>query len=138
MTTTPNNESLPDSISMADLQSMMDQAKSNEPDKTAEEPKFEGLNESEVCKLAEELMNAADKKCPHPVLAKVVMMMICHRMISWHSGGGAHIAEDSKCEDDSYIHWLRDAGKFQAIAGILGSISVCEDDFTYKSDESDE
>jgi len=135
MTTTPNNNSLPDGISMANLESLMSKAKPN----PSEEPvEFSGMTEAQVIQLAEEMMGVADEKCPHPILAKVVMMLICQRMTMWHTQSGAHIADDSKCQDESFVHWLRDAGKFQAVYGILESIHVCEGDFTFNPPPSNE
>ena len=138
MTTTPNHDSLPDGISMANLESLMNKAKPNPSNKSTEPVEFEGMTEAQVIELAEEMMGAADKRCPHPILAKVVMMMVCQRMTMWHTQSGAHVALDSKCEDETFVHWLRDAGKFQAIYGILESIQVCDDDFTFNIPSSNE
>ena len=137
MTTTPNNESLPDGISMADLKSMMDKAKNNPADKSVDEPTFGDLNEAQVIKLAQELLDAGDEKCPHPLLAKVMMMIICERMIAWHTASGEHISEESNSKDETYVHWLRDAGKFQSIYLLLESITVCDGDFTYQNPSRD-
>ena len=128
MTTTPNPEQMPDGFSMAELQKMMEQAKPEE--RQQKEGPYKGFTESEVIALAEELMVEADQKLSHPILAKVVMHMILARMIEWHSQAGVHVAKSSGADNDSYVCWLRDAGKFQAMLATLSSISVCDNDFT--------
>ena len=128
MTTTPNFDSLPDGVSMADLQKMMDKAAKPETEKS--DGPFLGYTQEQVVEIAEGFMAAADEKLSHPILAKVVMHMLLVRMIEWHTNAGVHVARDSKADDDSFVYWLRDAGKFQAMLATLSGISVCNEDFT--------
>ena len=130
MTTTPNPGQMPDGLSMADLQKMMDQAQPETKSEVKGDGPYLGYTEQEVVALAEELMNEADERLSHPILAKVVMHMLLARMIEWHTAGGLHVAKDSNAENESFVYWLRDAGKFQAMLATLSGISVCNDDFT--------
>ena len=59
---------------------------------------------------------------------KVILHLITDKMIEWHSRVGARMAE--KGDNHSAMGWHRDAGKFQAIANILDTITVGPEDFT--------
>ena len=65
---------------------------------------------------------------PPQLVAKMVVHDVIDRMIAWHSQV-AHTASEEGASTQS-LGWARDAGKFQAIANILTTISVTEDDPT--------
>ena len=62
------------------------------------------------------------------VVAKLSMIFTINRMIEWHSHVAVQMAENEHVRPS--VGWARDAGKFQAIANILDTISVDDDDFT--------
>ena len=61
------------------------------------------------------------------MLHKAVCYAIIDRMIGWHKGVAQGEMEDGNPE--SAASWMRDAGKFQAMANILCSIGLTQDDF---------
>ena len=64
------------------------------------------------------------------LVEKVMLHMICNRMIEWHSKIGVHLSEQG--EHMAALGWLRDAGKFQSIVCLLETIGVSDEDFTHK------
>ncbi len=121
MTTTP------DGISFSDLQEFIKDAP-KESQITKVEGPFKGLTQQQVEDLADRHLEEMNDECPHPIAHKVAAMKIIHNMLVWHTEAGKSIVEDG--DKEGYLGWLRDAGKFQAIAIILSGIAICEDDFT--------
>ena len=126
---------IPNSISSDDLKGLMDKAP-NEDKVQSDNAKgpYAGYTQAQVEALCDKLFADADAACPHPIVLKVVAMMIANRMVDWHTASGAQIGQDSKGTDETAVYWCRDAGKFQAIMNILTTISVCEGDFTCSPD----
>ena len=117
----------PDSFSMEELKSFLENAPTDVTDKPADGP-YAGLTKEEVIKLAEDSVSDLHDKCPHPIAQKVVVDIIIRAMLGWHSESG--MEEGRKGDHRSALFWSRDAGKFQAICCILDTIGVCDDDFT--------
>jgi hypothetical protein len=115
--------SFPDGISFGELDSLRDQApKENEVKE--EKALFDGKTQEQVCEIAAALCHEAIEKCNDPIMHKAMMIEMIEKMFRWHTEQG--ISQD---DDRSTVCWLRDAGKFQAIANILTSISVGPNDF---------
>ena len=115
--------SFPDGISFGELDALRDQApKENEVKE--EKALFDGKTQEQVCEIATALCHEAIEKCNDPIMHKAMMIEMIENMIRWHTEQG--IGQD---DDRSTVCWLRDAGKFQAIANILTSISVGPHDF---------
>ena len=123
---------LPNSISTADLQKLADAAKENSPeirtDEEVETPLFGGLTEEEVWEVADEGLTLIQEKCNHPIGHKVAALVVINNMINWHNGMAEGMMKDGQF--DCAAGWLKDAGKFQAIMNILTTIEVGDDDFT--------
>ena len=124
----------PDSFSMDELKSLLENAPTDVTDIVAREPESEaegpynGLTKEQVIELAEKTVADLHDKCGHPIVQKVVMDIIIRAMIGWHSESGMN--ESREGDHKSSLFWNRDAGKFQAIACILDTIGVSDDDFT--------
>ena len=131
--------SIPSGFSSDDLQKMLENAI---PEPEAKDPTTCGDDDCDICGDSEQekVLNIARKiedmmdelseahEAAPQLVAKMSMIFTINRMIEWHSTVGLQMAENG--EHRSAIGWARDAGKFQAIANILDTISVCEEDFT--------
>ena len=123
---------LPNSISTADLQKLADAAKASDPevrtDEEVETPLFSGLTEDEVWDAADKGLSLIAEKCKHPIGHKVAAVLVMSNMIDWHIKMAKDMMEAG--DFDPAAGWLKDAGKFQAIMNILTTIEVGSDDFT--------
>ena len=90
----------PDSFSMDELKSLLENAPADITEIAAREPEangpYGGFTKEQVIKIAED------------TVAEL------HELCRYHEA----------------LFWSRDAGKFQAIMCILDTIGVCDDDFT--------
>lgn len=120
--------SIPDGLSMDDLQSMFESAVSEEELTSSNDcddtPEFYTERATSLLQSSIEGLDAGQAVMLH----KVMLHMMIDNMIEWHSRVGIHLSEDG--EAMSAMGWQRDAGKFQAIANILNTIKVRDDDFT--------
>ena len=94
----------------------------------------EELTPDQMIKVAEYCVDRALDEAGgnSPVVHKLMIMMIVQRFMEWHSNCSERMFDDG--ETRSAICWARDAGKFQALANIIDSISVGPDDFTISQD----
>lgn len=123
---TPNTDSAPDAISFGDLQKLAENAP-QEAKPTKGEGPFDGMTEEQVMKLVEKTILSAEEECGHPMYAKAMIVSLIDKLIEWHSRTALHLSEDG--EHSPAVGWARDAGKLQAIANIIYTISVCREDF---------
>ena len=65
--------------------------------------------------------------CNHPQMAKSMIWHLNDILLAWHTRTGLAEVEDG-CPQ-SVAGWLRDAGKFQAVANILATVSCGPDDY---------
>jgi len=122
--------SIPNGFSSEELQKLLENANTeeNSPELSSQ------ITSQVVLDLATDIHDQMDEvavsaNVPPQLLAKVVMMFTCNRMIDWHSHTSTMHAE--RGQHEQAIGWGRDAGKFQAITNILGTIIVDgDDDFT--------
>ena len=123
----------PSSFNMDDLNKLLAEAKPEaeahaELANKREEHSWGTATPDEIYEMAEQVEEFMMEKLDHPILAKVLIELIFIRMIGWHSGSS--MDEMSEGRHKSALMWARDAGKFQAIACLLDTITVCNDDFT--------
>ena len=118
--------SIPDGISFGELDALREQAvKEGEAKATKHEgPTFDGKTQEQVEEIASNLCAEAIEQCNDPMVHKAMVIEMIENMIRWHTEQG--LDQDS---ERSTVCWLRDAGKFQAIANILTSITVGPHDF---------
>ena len=115
----------PDSFSMADLEAFLSDAPQDITDQEPVDRKTHLIEISEnAIQNVVEPLNGEDAAQVH----KIILHIIVTHMIEWHSKVSASAFSDG--ETMAAIGWARDAGKFQAIANILDTIEVGDDDFT--------
>ena len=115
--------SVPDGISFSDLQDLAKEApKETEPAETL----YCGKTYAEIETLADTTFKTMIEECGHPVLGKLLMLKINDSFLEWHTQMGLENSQDA--EHKAAICWLRDAGKFQAIANILFTVSMGDGD----------
>ena len=125
-------QSIPDGMSFSDLQSLAENAP-HEADCHCEqcvpekEGPFAGLNQEQVEEACGDLIEKMNEICDHPQIAKSMIWRLNDILLAWHSRTG--ITESEEGSHRSAAGWLRDAGKFQAIANILATVSVGPDDY---------
>ena len=128
--------SVPESFSMDDLESAMEQARhedechaSNDTDKYSKE--F-------ITREIEEALDLMIQRIQDPCVHKIAMQMICSRMIEYHTQMAHQMIDHAQNEGPGrqcMTAWMRDAGKFQAIATILSGISLGDNDFGCKQED---
>ena len=108
--------SIPDSVSMSDLESLA---------KTAATPKqealYDGLTEDQLNDVAVRILTSMTKACGDPMLEKTILLRILGSWIEFNST----FAEMGINEKDSEM--ARDAGKAQAAFQIIMGIGFKND-----------
>ena len=117
----------PDSFSMEELKSLLENAPTDVTDKPADGP-YDGFTKEQIIEMAEKTVSDLHEKCSHPIAQKVVVDIIIRAFLGWHSESGMEQSRDGAHK--SALFWSRDAGKFQAVMCILDTIGLCDDDFT--------
>ena len=76
--------------------------------------------------VANKHLDAATDELKDPAVHGVMMELILNNMIRWH----VHVAEKMLEQDETECAaaWMRDAGKFQAMANILDTVCFGEND----------
>ena len=120
--------SIPNSFNMDDLNEMLENAIPDVTSRTVEEEDIE-ITQELVTETAIKVLELATEECPDPLVHKVMMMMICQKMVEWHMSTSERMLEHDNVK--SAFAWSRDAGKFQAMMDILMSISVGPNDFMF-------
>ena len=132
--------SIPNSFSMDDLQDLLKDAKP-EVETTAKCKHY--LSEIEdpdeyieaVADLCAKFLNELSEPLEMQdcmVVHKAIINILIKKMIGFHSQGGVELSKDGAFIPG--MCWSRDAGKFQAIAVILDTISVGDKDFMCPDD----
>ena len=124
-TSTPDSSNIPESFNTQQLQDLLDSAPSKNSPSTGP---YDGLTKEEMITLVKRTLDAFDERCGHPVAQKILALTVISNGIGWHTGSGAEAFEEG--DKKSGIAWLRDGGKLQAAAVMLGDVSFGPDDFT--------
>ena len=126
--------SIPDGFSMGELELLQKAAAANDAEREAEAAKdnaeavYDGKTRNEVIDTAGDLVQQAIDRCNDPMVHKMMMIMIIDNFLEWHTKAGMAQMEDG--DERSAVCWLRDAGKFQAIANILETVTTGPNDWT--------
>ena len=113
---------IPNSFSQEDLQRMLENAQA-EPDVD----NSQNFDKDYIINLASELCDEMVVRSRGPLIHKIVALTILSRLQHWHTDiGEARIKDD----ETSGVGWMLDAGKLQAAAQLLESVSLGDDDFT--------
>ena len=115
---------VPDSISTADLQSLAE----NAPTEQKLVGPYGGLTEQELLDYVDTHLNQMSAEVPTAMLPKVICVQLIQSLLGWHSRRGMNITTNSSEEDDCIqaMMWHRDAGKLQAILQLLETIDCGE------------
>ncbi len=125
-------QSVPDSVSMSDLESYAKKAAT-----PVEKPLYDGLTETEVQELAMETLRGMSRKCKDPMVEKCMMLAMAASWIRWHTDLAQEAmtvagvdCETGKAATEFVTCLLRDAGKAQAIYTLVHDISMDNDFIT--------
>ena len=122
---------IPDGVSFQELQNLADSAK--DPQET-NVPTFgeQELTRDQILDAVTKIYDDSMEVCNDPMLHKLLIMKCLSNFIGWHTEVGA---TELKGDENVAVHWLRDAGKFQAMMGIITDINVGQDDFITPMDD---
>ena len=118
-------QSVPNGFSMDELKHMLEHAKA-EPT-----PQPKGMGEAtqeELEALTDRLLSEALQEYNDPMVHKTMMVNIINNFIRWHCKM-AEQAIETDLDPRVIACWYKDAGKFQAIANILFTISCSDNDW---------
>ena len=120
-------QSVPDSISMSDLESFAKNAAT-----PVEEAIYDGLTATEVQELAMETLRGMTRKCKDPMVEKCMMLAMAMSWIKWHTDLAQDIMSEvsgpnGEAATEFTTCLLRDAGKAQAIYTLVHDISMDND-----------
>jgi len=118
-------QSVPNGFSMSDLENMLAKAQS-EP--TPQPKEIGEATRDEIENLTDRLLSEALEEINDPMVHKAMMVNILNNFIRWHNNM-AERAIETEQNTETIACWFKDAGKFQAIANILFTISCGDDDF---------
>ena len=118
-------QSVPNGFSMSDLENMLAKAQS-EP--TPQPKEIGEATRDEIENLTDRLLSEALEEINDPMVHKAMMVNILNNFIRWHNNM-AERAIETEQNTETIACWYKDAGKFQAIANILFTISCGDDDF---------
>ena len=130
-------QSVPDSISMSDLESFAKNAATPVEEKRL----YDGLTAIEVQELAMETLRSLSRKCKDPMVEKCMMLAMAMSWIKWHTDLAQEImpasADSDKSEEATEFATclLRDAGKAQAIYTLVHDIGM-DNDFILGLDQN--
>ena len=121
-------QSIPDGISFEQLSDLQENAvQEADCHKPAEEGPYAGLTQEQIEEACGDLIDKMNEICDHPQIAKSMIWHLNDILLAWHTRTGLAEIEDG-CPQ-SVAGWLRDAGKFQAVANILATVSCGPDDY---------
>jgi len=118
-------QSVPNGFSMSELEDLLKNAQ-EEP--TPEPKSIDEVTQEEVETIADRVLSEALKEFNDPLMHKAILVNIINNFIRWHNAMAEKCIED-KQDPQAIACWYKDAGKFQAIANILFTISVGENDW---------
>lgn len=123
---------IPNSFNLDDLSAMLENAPQEDDlhnSKDNSEFDFDKeITPQLVEEASEKALDLATQLCPDPLVHKLMMIVVCHKMIEWHTT----IAQQRMSAGDTKtaVCWLRDAGKFQSMMDSLVTIAIGSNDFT--------
>ena len=119
---------VPNSFSSDDLEKLLENAPEDITDQKIVVDEDASLQERIEAHVANALQEAADI-FETPVVHKIFVLQVLHKMEQWHS----HVGADKLSEGDtSGVGWLRDAGQLQVAFNIMLNCDLGEDDFTQR------
>ena len=123
-------QSIPDGMSFSDLEALAENAPQDITDKVI--GPYGGLTQEQVEDACQKLIDQMNEICDHPQICKSMIWHLNDILLEWHTRTGINEAEEGNIR--STAGWLRDAGKFQAIANILCTVSCGPEDYLTNCD----
>jgi len=111
--------SIPNGFSYEELENMLESAKPESVDPDT-------CTRKELYEIANKHLDAATEELKDPAVHGVMCELIILHMIEWHKHVALKLLEAG--ETDAAAAWMRDAGKFQAMANILDTVCFGEND----------
>ena len=118
-------QSVPNGFSMSELQNMLDNA---QPEPSSEPKAIGEASREEIEDLVDRILTDSLKEINDPLVHKALMLNILNDFIRWHNNM-AEMSSEQGCPAETIACWLRDSGKFQAMANILFTINCGENDW---------
>ena len=126
-------DSIPSSVSFAQLASFLAQSK-EEPEEHATEL-FGDFTREELDAIAEDAVNSVIEIAPDPMVHKVMALKILAKFVNWHNSYGNRILEMHGPESEAAIDWFNDAGILKAAGMLLAHVSIGSNDYTSPDEE---
>ena len=118
-------QSVPNGFSMNELQSML---KNAQPEPSPEPMEIGEANQDQIMELADRVLTEALAEINDPLVHKAIVCSVLNNFIRWHSNMAEQCIDDGQPREVAAC-WLKDAGKFQAMANILFTINCGENDW---------
>lgn len=126
-------DSIPSSVSFAQLASFLVQAK-EEPEEQATEL-FGDFSREELEAIAEDAVNSVIEIAPDPMVHKIMALKILAKFVNWHNSYGHRILDLEGPESAAAVDWFNDAGLLKAAGMLLSHVSIGTNDYISPDEE---
>ena len=117
------NFNIPDKISMSNLNELLQQAPSGD-------APFGGLSRDKLEALAMQHVNDAGDACDHPLVHKLMALMVFVYLTSWLQRLAEAAVSDGNLEQAAI--YMTQVGQLRSAHQLLLTTEISEDDFTCK------
>ena len=125
-------ESVPSSISFAELASYLDRSPTEGEEHSLE--LFGDFTREELEELAEDAINSIIEIAPDPMVHKVMALKILAKFVNWHNRYGQRVLALEGPDSTGYIEWMNDAGILKASGMLLSQVSIGTNDYISPDD----
>ena len=126
-------DSIPSSVSFAQLASFLAQSKEEPEEQTTE--LYGDFTREELEAIAEDAVDSVIEIAPDPMVHKIMALKILAKFVNWHNNYGNRILELSGPESDAAVDWFNDAGILKAAGMLLAQVSIGSNDYTSPDEE---
>ena len=126
-------DSIPSSVSFAQLASFLIQAKEESEEQASE--LYGEFSREELEAIAEDAVNSVIEIAPDPMVHKIMALKILAKFVNWHNNYGNRILEMHGPESDAAVDWFNDAGILKAAGMLLAHVSIGSNDYTAPDEE---
>lgn len=126
-------DSIPSSVSFAQLASFLAQSK-EEPAEQATEL-YGDFSREELEAIAEDAIDSVIEIAPDPMVHKIMALKILAKFVNWHNSYGNRILELDGPESEAAVDWFNDAGILKAAGMLLAQVSIGSNDYTAPDEE---
>ena len=129
-------ESVPSSISFAELSSYLDRSPTPGEEHSLE--LFGDFTRDELEELADDAIDSIIEIAPDPMVHKIMALKILAKFVNWHNRYGQRVLDLEGPESTGYIQWMNDAGILKASGMLLSQVSLGINDYTAPEDRETE